>query len=96
MSVRPEFALERWLDKDTNKLESFAWPPGYPIYYIDGFNSVLCPDCANEYIKEPDEDQRFNPQAGDINYEDEFCICEKCNVQIECAYPSEENNEDQE
>ena len=85
-----QFKLERWIDKDSNRLQSWAWPGSYPIYYIDGFNSALCPDCANEYYKEPDEDERFNPKFGDINYEDNSLFCEKCNQQIKCAYKNEE------
>jgi hypothetical protein len=85
-------SLERWIDKDTNTLKSYGWPGGCPIYYIDGFNCVLCPNCANDYFKEPDEDQRFNPKDGDIYYEGPVMFCEKCNVEIESAYgdPDEE------
>lgn len=26
---------------------SYAWPGGYPIYYVDNDNNVLCPTCAS-------------------------------------------------
>ena len=32
---------------EDGKLPSYAWPGGYPIYYLDGSNCILCPDCAN-------------------------------------------------
>lgn len=31
-----------------NKLATYAWPGGYPIFYLDGENNCLCPKCANE------------------------------------------------
>jgi hypothetical protein len=33
---------------ESGELQSYAWPGGYPIYYLDGFNCVICPDCANK------------------------------------------------
>lgn len=32
-------------------LQSYAWPGGYPLYYLDKGNNVLCPDCAIESEK---------------------------------------------
>ena len=32
---------------DNGDLQSYAWPGGYPLYYLDGCNCVLCPACAN-------------------------------------------------
>ncbi len=37
------------LYRDSNgQLSSYAWPGGYPIYYLDGESGVLCPKCANK------------------------------------------------
>lgn len=39
---------------ENGQYQSYAWPGGYPIYYLDGCNNVLCPGCVNrqqnEYI----------------------------------------------
>lgn len=60
------------------KLESYAWPGGYPIlyYYEDG--DSICPDCANK------TEERI---AGwFIHYEGSPETCVECNKHIESAY----------
>ena len=32
------------------KLPAYAWPGGYPLYYLCADGGILCPQCAN---KEP-------------------------------------------
>jgi hypothetical protein len=83
---------------DKGELDSYAWPGGYPIFYMTKDNSVLCADCANRkngseaiLATEPiGEDDFYDPQwtivAADINYEDDFLYCDHCNAQIESAY----------
>ena len=69
---------------DNNKLVSWAWPGGYPIFYLDQDNSVLCPKCAREH-----ETNGFDFDvitAADINYEDTFLTCDECNDHIQSAY----------
>jgi len=69
---------------DNGKLPAFAWPGGYPILYLDGFNSVLCPDCANGA---PDvDDDRFGVKAYGIHWEGEPETCCNCNTEIDSAY----------
>ena len=62
------------------KLPAYAWPGGYPMYYLDEESNVLCPDCAND-------NDNFNAPIVSmcINYEEEV-ICEHCNKKIETAY----------
>lgn len=64
------------------KLSSFAWPGGYPIFYLDKENSVLCPDCANKSEEVP----QFRPIAAEVNYEDNELFCDQCSQRIESAY----------
>lgn len=75
------------------KYDAFAWPGGYPIFYLTADNGILCPKCANENISEcacPAESREADPQwrivAADINYEDDSLYCDHCNKQIETAY----------
>ena len=73
---------------ENGKLQSFAWPGGYPIYYLCADNGVLCPDCANEHIdmlSDPD-DRQWHVIAADANYEDDSLFCDHCSRQIESAY----------
>lgn len=82
--------------KDENgKLISYAWPGGYPVYYIDKDGSVLCPDCAQKSLDDPDELPNFKPIAGDVYYEGPVIYCEQCNAEIESAYgdPDEDKND---
>lgn len=42
----------RGLKMENGQYQSYAWPGGYPLYYLDGCNNVLCPDCVNRQQKE--------------------------------------------
>lgn len=71
---------------ENGKLPAYAWPGGYPIFYLAEDNGVLCPTCANEYTPERDNESQLKPKFADINYEDIDLYCEHCNKQIEPAY----------
>ena len=60
------------------KLMAYAWPGGYPMFYLTVDGATLCPKCANLY-------QCFLSGV-DVNYEDEHLFCDNCNKQIEAAY----------
>jgi hypothetical protein len=72
------------------KLPAYAFPGGYPIFYLATDNGVLCPDCANQYTPERDNEDQLKPVLCDINYEDESLFCEHCNKRIESAYGDSE------
>jgi hypothetical protein len=76
---------------DNGQVESFAWPGGYPVFFMCEDNGVLCPACVNENRKlidvaERDQDKQWNVVATGINYEDDSLYCDHCNKQIESAY----------
>ena len=84
---------------DEGRLPGFAWPGGYPFFYITQDNGALCRFCANggrgsEATTEATEDA--DPQwlivASDINYEDPVLLCDHCQRRIESAYA--EDHED--
>ena len=76
------------LPTDTDgKLYKWAWPGGYPLFYLDGENSVLCPDCANASVE---AEEHFQPQACDANWDDPMLYCEQCGERIESAYAEDE------
>jgi len=76
------------LERDENgKLPAYVWPGGYPIYYLDNENNVLCPICANK------EGMSTEPIAFDVNWEDVSLYCDDCSKRIESAYAEEEGGE---
>jgi len=66
------------------RLSAWAWPGGYPLFYLDGENSVLCVECARKSDEE--EFPQFRPIAADVNWEDRSLYCDNCSEQIESAY----------
>jgi YgiT-type zinc finger domain-containing protein len=73
------------------KLPAYAWPGGYPIFYLASDNGVLCPSCANEYKPGRDTEEQLKPVAADVNYEDPALFCEHCGKRIESAYAEEDS-----
>lgn len=77
-------------------LPSFAWPGGYPLYYVFTDGGCICPGCVNENIAEIDSANRtgrpFNSHGGwaviamDVNYEDAELRCDHCSELIPAAY----------
>jgi hypothetical protein len=75
------------LPRDSDgRLSAWAWPGGYPFFYLDGDNSVLCVNCARRSDEAEDELEQFRPIAYDVNYEDEDLYCDDCSERIESAY----------
>jgi hypothetical protein len=72
------------------KLPAYAWPGGYPMYYLAKDNRVLCPKCANEFTPDRDNDEQLEPVAYGVNWEDSALYCEHCNARIESAYGEDE------
>jgi hypothetical protein len=69
------------------KLVAYAWPGGYPMFYLVKSGDVLCPVCANKNDEEYPEDPVI---AGDANWEDPELHCGNCNKRIESAYAEDE------
>jgi len=72
------------LNKDKS-YDSYAWPGGYPLYYITKDNGVLCPECANtnKFLTLSTLDPQWFIVTGDINYEDPDLICDNCYKKIQ-------------
>jgi len=71
------------------KLPAFAWPGGYPLYYLDAEDAVLCRECAsraNEYS--------VDTVAGDVYWEGPPMSCGHCGKEIESAYGDPEDDEE--
>ena len=73
---------------ENGQLQSYAWPGGYPIFYVAKDGGVICPQCCNENLElltDRDDSQWFIV-AAEVNYEDQHLTCEHCSKSIECAY----------
>ena len=71
----------------------YAWPGGYPTYFIAADCEPLCHDCVKDNyrlvlgeMRHPTLHDQWRPVAIDINYEDQHLHCAHCNVEIEPAY----------
>jgi hypothetical protein len=71
-------------------LDAFAWPGGYPIFYLCEDSGVLCPDCARTVDGDPEGYPQDDPQwhivAADVHWEGAPMFCDNCNAEIESAY----------
>jgi len=70
---------------DSGNFPAYAWPGGYPLFYLDKENNVLCPACASRPV-----DQSQEVTAGDVNWEDSSLYCDDCGARIESAYTEED------
>jgi hypothetical protein len=84
------------LEVSRKPLDAYAWPGGYPMFYVFADGGCICPNCANRNITEIDEAMRTgrgrNSHGGwaiegaDVNYEDAELTCDHCHKTIEAAY----------
>lgn len=66
--------------ENNGKLPAWAWPGGYPLYYLDEEDNVLCPKCANK------TGYCADVVAYNMNWEDGGLYCDDCSQRIESAY----------
>lgn len=70
------------------ELDYYAWPGGYPLYYVTKDSGVLCPKCVNDNLELLSDE--YDPQwyviGYEINYEDNSLYCDHCSERIESAY----------
>jgi hypothetical protein len=72
---------------DRTKLESYAWPGAYPLYYLaDADLATCCVKCAKD-VKEWPSTLII---SSEVNWEDSNLYCEFCNERIESAYAEDE------
>lgn len=62
-------------------LPAYAWPGGYPPFYLDREANVLCPKCANREI-----DASQTVTDCDVHWEGPALVCDDCGAEIESAY----------
>lgn len=74
----------------------FAWPGGYPLYYLVADGETLCPSCVNKELKLvvdatiDGNDKQWEVVGREPNWEDASMYCVHCNQRIESAYAEDE------
>ena len=79
-------------------LPAYAWPGGYPLFYVCEDGGILCAgdECANgKEAKDADpDDGQWLIVASDIHWEGDPLTCDHCGGSIESAYgPVEDTSE---
>lgn len=80
MTTKFDPRIAAYVDAD-GVFESYAWPGGYPLFYLTDQNTILCPGHATVEHEYSDE----TVEAADINWEDTDLWCEHGH-RIESAY----------
>ena len=80
------------LEVNRDPLPAYAWPGGYPLYYVCSDGGCLCPKCVNAEIAEIDDSTRRRLRDGwqlegvGVHWEGEPIVCDHCGAEIESAY----------
>jgi hypothetical protein len=85
-------------ERDTHGLASvisYAWPGGYPVFYVAADGGCLCPSCVESNLPEIGQAREYRDDQWDIvgqvvNYEDPALFCDHCGARIESAYAEDE------
>jgi len=72
-------------------LPAYAWPGGYPMFYLAADGGILCPTCANEErAKRADsdcpDDREWRVVDGDTHLEGPPMACDNCGELIKSSY----------
>lgn len=85
------FKLSDHKDADED-YAGYAWPGGYPVYYITPDGGIFCPNCVNENkeLCEQEDDGsmevlQWRIIGAKINEEDLELKCDNCYCYIECG-----------
>lgn len=82
------------LKLENGNFQAYAFPGGYPLYYIMRDGGIVCPGCMNDSTNPIHVGEQHNHQwqviGAEINYEDAFLFCEHCSNRIESAYAEDE------
>jgi hypothetical protein len=74
----------------------FAWPGGYPMFFVCSDGGCLCHKCAQDNVRiiadsiDNDCHDGWRVEAHTVNWEDTELMCDNCNEKIESAYGDNE------
>lgn len=79
----------------------YAWPGGYPVYFLAKDGEALSFEAVKDNIEivreataNPGTDPQWEIVFYDINWEDDNLYCSHTGNKIECAYPNESETEE--
>lgn len=74
------------------------WYGGDELIYLTKDGGVLCPECVNKWLEEPDrwDAEQMAPQDYDVYWEGPTIQCDHCYADIESAYGDPEEEEEEE
>ena len=81
------------------RANAYAWPGGYPLFYVMSDGGVLCPKCMTKeralVFRSTHEraGDGWALEAADVNYEEPNLLCDHCGKRIESAYAEDEVKE---
>lgn len=83
---------------ESGAMRAYAFPGGYPIYYLAKDCGVLCPECAGlpECAQATPDDSQWYLVGADCNYENPALHCDHCSKRIESAYCEEAEEQEAE
>ena len=70
----------------------YAWPGGYPTFFLMSDGAAICHDCARDNFRDIVEAIKSHSHNGwrveghAINFEDAWLTCDDCGAFIESAY----------
>lgn len=70
------------------QLPSYTWPGVYPLFYVNEYGEVLCPECATS---DATDEYAGDIVAYDVNYENNYLYCDECSRYIESAYGEDDD-----
>lgn len=71
---------------------AFAWPGGYPLFFLTSDSAALCFSCVRKEWRQVVWDKihkcstGWNIEACTVNWEDAELTCDHCSKHIESAY----------
>lgn len=72
----------------------YAWPGGYPVFYVAADGGVLCSKCVNDPTnpigQTKDTPAEWRLVGSDVNWESDDLVCDHCGGLVECAYPPDQ------
>ena len=74
--------------REKGEYDYYAWPGGYPFFYITEDGGILCPKCCNENneLLNDEFDKQWFVIGYEVNWEDDNIYCDHCYEKIESAY----------
>lgn len=85
----PRKEIGTTLELINGQLRSYTTLGGYPVFYLDACDNVVCSECATESHLNDEEIDSFKIVGYAINYESEM-YCDRCSIKIESAYGEDE------